>query len=149
MNTTQTPRIPQIITRPDLINSPKKELFVAIAIAGWLVWLYVVMPVFALIAWWFGYQRLDIFILSNPARTVETIQTYALAILAGGAVFIIWATYNWARFRLSSRRGSAPLATPGDIGLVFGLTEAQVVTAQSLKTQIYYFNDEGHITNIT
>jgi hypothetical protein len=25
--------------------------------------LYVVMPVFALIAWWFGYQRLDIFIL--------------------------------------------------------------------------------------
>lgn len=63
MNSTQTPRIPQIITRPDLINSPKKELFVAIAIVGWLVWLYVVMPVFALIAWWFGYQRLDIFIL--------------------------------------------------------------------------------------
>jgi biofilm PGA synthesis protein PgaD len=80
---------------------------------------------------------------------MESIQTYTLIILAGGAVFIIWATYNWTRFRLSRRRGSAPLATPGDIGLVFGLTEAQVMIAQTLKTQTFHFNDEGRITNIT
>ncbi len=148
MSTIQIPRVPQIILRPDLIHSPRKELFMLIATIGWAIWLYVISPFFALLAWLFGYQRLDMFILDNPARTIETLQIYAIAITLGGLIFVLWASYNWLRFRLSHRRGVAQTATAGDIGLSFGLTEEQVLFAQQHNTLTFHFNDEGQITQI-
>ncbi|MEQ1669053.1 MAG: poly-beta-1,6-N-acetyl-D-glucosamine biosynthesis protein PgaD, partial [Sulfuriferula sp.] len=140
-NTLQPPRIPQIILRPDLIHSPRKELFMVVAAIGWAIWLYVISPFFALLAWLFGYQRIDMFILDDPARTLITLQVYAIVITIAGLIFIFWASYNWLRFRLTHRRGLAQTATAGDIGLSFGLTEAQVLFAQQHNTLTFHFND--------
>ena len=148
MTTMQLPRIPQIILRPDLINSPRKELFMLVATIGWAIWLYVLSPFFALVAWIFGYQRFNMFILDDPSRTIVTLQIYAIAIIIGGLIFILWASYNWLRFRFSHRRGVAQTATAGDIGLSFGLTEDQVLFARQHNTLTFHFNDEGAITKI-
>ena len=148
MTTMPLPRIPEIIFRPDLINSPRKELFMLVATIGWAIWFYVLSPFFALVAWAFGYQRFNMFILDDPSRTLESLQIYAIAVIIGGLIFMLWASYNWVRFRLSHRRGLAQTATAGDIGLSFGLTEDQVLLAQEQNTLTFHFNDEGAITKI-
>ncbi|BBP02474.1 poly-beta-1,6-N-acetyl-D-glucosamine biosynthesis protein PgaD [Sulfuriferula nivalis] len=148
MNTQQRPRIPEIIHRPELINFPLREVFTVIAAIGWVIWLYIISPLFALLAWLFGYNQFTSYVLDDPLHTLETLQIYSYAVLAGGSLFILWGSYNWLRFRTSQRRGLAQIASPGDIGLSFGLTEEQVKFAQQNKSLNFYYNDEGAIIAI-
>lgn len=148
MNTPQRPRIPEIIRRPELIKSPKRELFTALAAVGWAIWIYIISPFFALLAWLFGYTQFASYVMDDPLHTMQTLQVYSYAVLVGGTLFILWGTYNWLRFKTSKRRGIAQIASPGDIGLSFGLTEEQVKFAQQNKSLIYYFNDAGAIIAI-
>ncbi|HQT44288.1 MAG TPA: PgaD family protein, partial [Halothiobacillus sp.] len=89
------PRIPEIIHRPDLIDAAKKGTLTLVATIGWLIWLYMLMPLAAMLAWWFGYQRMDIFVLTDPAQTIQTLVAFSVIISLGGIMFILWAVYNW------------------------------------------------------
>lgn len=139
------PRIPEIILRPDLISFNKKTVLAFVAMIGWIIWLYIISPVFSLLAWWFGYQQLNIFVLDDPARTMQTLQIYAYVILGGGLIFILWASYNWIRFRKSHRRGAHPIANAEEIGHTLGLTEAQILFARQHKTMTFSFDEAGNI----
>ncbi|MDA3878313.1 MAG: poly-beta-1,6-N-acetyl-D-glucosamine biosynthesis protein PgaD [Halothiobacillus sp.] len=144
----QRPRIPEIIHRPDLVTATKKGSLALIAAVGWLVWLYMITPLFALLAWWFGYQRLDAFVLSDPVRTLQTLIIYAMIIAAGGIMFILWAVYNWLRFRDHDRRGAAPPATPAAMGEAFAIPTQLVLDAQAGKILAFSFDDHGQIIGI-
>lgn len=144
----QRPRIPEIIHRPDLVTATKKGSLALVAAVGWLVWLYMITPLFALFAWWFGYQRLDAFVLSDPSRTMQTLIIYAMVIAGGGVMFILWAVYNWLRFRDHDRRGAAPAATPAAMGEAFAIPTQLVLDAQAGKILAFSFDDHGQITRI-
>lgn len=148
MSTIERPRIPEIIRRPDLVDTPKKGALALIALIGWVLWLYLLMPLGALLAWWFGYQRLDFFILSNPIRTIETLKIYFLIISLGGLLFILWATYNWLRFRRMDRRGAPPKADAAAIGQAFLIEPTDVEIAQAGKVLAFDFDEHGQIIQI-
>ncbi len=142
------PRIPEIIHRPDLLDATKRGALAAIATAGWLIWLYFLMPLAALVAWWFGYQRMDLFVLKDPARTLETLAVFSIIISLGGAAFILWAVYNWLRFRHHDRRGAPPRADALAIAQGFAIEPDAVRLAQSEKIIDFCFDDHGQITAI-
>ncbi|MHB9020552.1 MAG: poly-beta-1,6-N-acetyl-D-glucosamine biosynthesis protein PgaD [Halothiobacillus sp.] len=142
------PRIPEIVHRPDLVQASKKGTLALIAAVGWLIWLYMLMPLATVLAWSFGYQRMDIFVLTDPAGTMQTLATFSLIISAGGIVFILWAVYNWLRFRHNDRRGSPPPADSRAIALAFAIPSESVHAAQKEKTLDFRFNDDGQITGI-
>ncbi|MDD3577188.1 poly-beta-1,6-N-acetyl-D-glucosamine biosynthesis protein PgaD [Halothiobacillus sp.] len=148
MSTIERPRIPEIIRRPDLVGTPKKGLLALVALMGWILWLYLLMPLGALLAWWFGYHRLDLFILSDPARTVNTLQFYTLIIGIGGLLFILWASYNWLRFRRMDRRGAPPEANAEVIAQAFSIEPSKVQLAQSGKVLAFDFDELGQIIQI-
>jgi biofilm PGA synthesis protein PgaD len=144
----QPPRIPELILRSDLVESPRKELLAVVAMIGWGIWLYIISPVFSLLAWWFGYLQLSKYVLNDPVGLVTTLRVYAVAIALGGLLFIFWAVYNWIRFRNSHRRGVSQIASPGDIGLGMGLTEAAVLFAQQHRLITFTHDDIGQVINI-
>ena len=148
MNTVNRPRIPEIIKRPDLLNSTKKSILAVIAAIGWILWIYLLLPLGAALAWLFGYQRLDIFILIDPEKTMQTIQIYALIIAAGGMLFIFWATYNWLRFRRVDRRGAPPMADAIAISQAFHIQPSDVERAQGGKILALDFDDHGQIIQV-
>ncbi len=148
MSSILRPRIPEIIHRPDLIDATKRGALALIATTGWLIWLYLLMPLAAVVAWWFGYQRLDIFVLKDPARTLETLAIFSIIISLGGAAFILWAIYNWLRFRHHDRRGAPPLADAIAIAQGFTIQPAAVLLAQHEKIINFSFDDHGQITAI-
>jgi biofilm PGA synthesis protein PgaD len=142
------PRTPEIIHRPDLVAASRKGAMALIATVGWLVWLYMISPLSALFAWWFGYQRLDIFILSDPAETIHTLTIYSIVIAAGGMMFILWATYNWLRFRGFDRRGVPTPTTKEEMAATFAIPTQSVVAARAGKILAFHFDEHGHITGI-
>lgn len=143
------PRVPEIIQRPDLVPIAKRGVLALIAAVGWALWLYLLLPLGALLAWWFGYQRVDLFVLTNPSKTLETIHIYALIILAGGLLFIFWAVYNWLRFRGMDRRNAPKPVGSEDIGQAFHLPRESVQLAQGGTNLVFHYSDEGEITRIT
>lgn len=148
MNAINRPRIPAIIKRPDLVNPTKRSILAIIAIIGWAIWIYLLMPLGALLAWWFGYQRLDLFILVDPLRTAQTLKIYAIIIAAGGILFIFWATYNWLRFRRADRRGAPPMADATAISQAFLVEPSDVEMAQAGKVVAFDFDEQGQIIQI-
>ena len=148
MNTVNRPRIPEIIKRPDLLNTTKKGILAVIAAIGWILWIYLLLPLGAALAWWFGYQRLDIFILIDPVKTIQTIQIYAIIIAIGGLLFIFWATYNWLRFRRLDRRGAPPMADAVAISEAFHIQPSDVERAQEGKILALDFDDHGQIIQV-
>lgn len=147
-NAPQRPRIPEIIHRPDLVTVSKKGTMALVAAIGWLIWLYLISPLTALLAWWFGYQRLNIFVLSDPVHTMQTLIIYSMVIAAGGAMFILWAVYNWLRFRDHDRRGAPAPATTAEIASAFTIPPQSVLNAQDGKILLFSFDDHGQITSI-
>lgn len=148
MSAIERPRIPNIIRRPDLVKPAKKSILAIIATIGWILWIYLLMPLGALLAWWFGYQRLDQFILIDPVRTIQTLKIYAIIIAAGGVLFILWATYNWLRFRRVDRRGAPPMADAKTISQAFLIEPSDVETAQAGKVVAFDFDEHGQIIQI-
>ena len=148
MSSVLRPRIPEIIHRPDLVDAAKRGALAVIATTGWLIWLYLLMPLAAVIAWWFGYQRMDLFVLKDPARTLETLAVSSIIISLGGTAFILWAVYNWLRFRHHDRRGAPPLADTIAIAQGFAIEPDAVRLAQHEKIIDFNFDDHGQITGI-
>ncbi|MDD3577300.1 MAG: poly-beta-1,6-N-acetyl-D-glucosamine biosynthesis protein PgaD [Halothiobacillus sp.] len=148
MNAINRPRVPAIIKRPDLVNPTKRSILAIIAAIGWILWIYLLMPLGAVLAWWFGYQRLDLFILVDPVRTTQTLKIYAIIIAAGGVLFILWATYNWLRFRRIDRRGAPPMTDAKAISQAFLIEPSDVNTAQAGKVVAFDFDENGQIIQV-
>ncbi|ANJ67207.1 poly-beta-1,6-N-acetyl-D-glucosamine biosynthesis protein PgaD [Halothiobacillus diazotrophicus] len=142
------PRIPEIIHRPDLVTASRKGVMALIATIGWMIWLYLISPLSALFAWWFGYDRMNLFVLSDPAHTIRTLMLYAMVIAAGGALFILWAVYNWLRFRRVDRRRVPETATEADIASAFAIPTQSVLDARGGKVLAFNFDDHGQIMDI-
>lgn len=119
-----------------------------IATIGWMIWLYLISPLSALFAWWFGYNRMNLFVLSDPAHTIRTLMLYAMVIAAGGALFILWAVYNWLRFRRVDRRRVPETATEADIASAFAIPTQAVLDARGGKVLAFNFDDHGQIVGI-
>lgn len=148
MNTVNRPRVPEIIRRPDLLDTTKKGILAVVATIGWILWIYLLLPLGSVLAWWFGYQRLDLFILVDPVRTIQTLQIYSIIIAIGGLLFIFWATYNWLRFRRVDRRGAPPMADATAISKAFHIEPSDVERAQAGKILAFDFDDHGQIIQV-
>lgn len=142
------PRIPEIVRRPDLIGMTRKGLFAMLGAAGWFIWLHMLSPLAAALAWWFGYRRFEVYVLADAVRTGQTLRIYAMVVGAAGSVFILWSLYNRIRFRGRDRRGAPPPVLPGEIGRAFAIPEEMVLAAQRGKVMVFDFNEDGQILQV-
>lgn len=142
------PRTPAIIHRPDLAPPVKRGILAVIAASGWALWFYLIAPLLALVAWVFGYDRLQIYLLGDPKKTLYTFEAYGLIIAAAGALFLAWAIYNWMRFRRVDRRRAPPVVTTGELAMALEIEHETILTARDAQVMTFTFNNEGQVTSI-
>lgn len=142
------PRTPTIIHRPDLAPPVKRGVLAVIAASGWALWFYLIAPLLALVAWMFGYDRLQVYLLDDPKKTLYTFETYGLIIAAAGALFLSWAIYNWMRFRRVDRRRAPPVITTGELAAEHDIPHETVLTARNAQVMTFFFNEEGRVNTI-
>jgi biofilm PGA synthesis protein PgaD len=142
------PRIPQTIYRSDLVKKKQKGAFAIFATIAWIIWLYILTPSIVLMAWWLGLERINMYLFADPQQSVEILLRYFIMIGIGGGLFILWAVYNWLRFRHRNRRGQSVPVENHAIGKAFAILTEVVLSAQAGKIIVYNFDKAGHIIHV-
>jgi len=151
MNTSTTDtglQLPEPIYRPDLQGRFQRGLFAALSVLGWIIWLYLFIPLITLIGWAFGYHRLDRFVLSSPRESVYTLIIYLIVIALAGATLVLWAIYNLIRFRGKERRTQPHNVTEDALAAEFRIETSQLWRLQRSRIARVYCDDSGNITDI-
>lgn len=151
MNTSATEtdlKLPDPIYRPDLQGRLRRGLDNTLTVLGWLVWLYLFIPLITLIGWIFGYHRLDQFVLSSPRASAYTLVIYMIVIALAGATLVLWALYNLVRFRGKERRSHPHNITEDALAAEFHVETSQLWRLQRSRIAQIHCDDDGNIAEI-
>lgn len=97
---------PLIIERPDLQSPPQRLVSAGLTVLFWAAWVYLWLPVVALLGWAFGVSRFhrEMVVEHGDRALLHVLGWYALAIGLLAGALVCWALYNLIRFRGRERR---------------------------------------------
>jgi biofilm PGA synthesis protein PgaD len=139
-----------LIERPDLQSSRQRTLYGALALAFWAFWIYLWLPVLALLAWALGVQQAYKYMvaLGGYVEVLRVAGIYCLVILALGGGLVLWATYNIVRFRGIEHRTAALPITATEIDRYFGQNPGSVARWQRGRRLYVTHDQEGWIARV-
>ena len=142
---------PLIIDRPDLQAWQQKAMFGALTAMFWMVWVFLWMPLITLLAWLFFGQRfqLHIFELDGYKSFMGLLAVYCLVICAMGGGLLLWATYNYRRFRGVDRRRNAVVPSTSALGDFIQHPSTAIDAWRSYSIMTVDHDDHGGITKVT
>jgi biofilm PGA synthesis protein PgaD len=133
-----------LVERPDLQSPQQRTLYGVLTLLFWAFWLYLWVPVLALLAWSLGIEQAYKYmvVLGGYRDVIRLASFYGLVILLLGGGLVLWAVYNILRFRGVEKRTAALPVTPNEIGSYFGQAPAAVAHWQGGR-RLYVHHDEG------
>jgi biofilm PGA synthesis protein PgaD len=139
-----------IIERADRVSPRQRTLYGALTLGFWLFWLYLWVPLLALLAWLLGLQQAYkyMIVLGGWQEVVRVIGTYSLIILLMGGALLLWAAYNIYRFGGVENRTAALPVTPAEIGRQFGQDPEAVAHWQNAQRLYVTHDDDGRIGRV-
>jgi len=139
-----------IIERADLQTRGQRTLYGLLTVGFWMFWIYLWVPVLALLAWLLGVQQAYQYmvVLEGWVGLVQLLGFYALVIFLLGGALLLWAGYNILRFGGVEKR-TAPLpVTAVEIGRHFGKDAKSVESWQSQRRLFVAHDEDGHIDHV-
>jgi biofilm PGA synthesis protein PgaD len=141
--------LPEYIDSPHLQDKVQRGVFGVINALGWMLWIYLFIPLLSLLAWVFGYYQFDQYILNDPQPDlVNQLWSLAILVLVMNVVLLIWASYNWWRFKNNDRRQHVENISNQQIAHFYELSEDALQLAQREQIVTFYYDDIGKITDI-
>jgi poly-beta-1,6-N-acetyl-D-glucosamine biosynthesis protein PgaD len=102
-----------IIDRPELQSKSKRALFGVLTAGLWSFYLYLLLPLASLLAWWLGFVVVyeEMVMLRGWEKLLGLLGVYGAIVLAMGLAQVGWALTNWLRFygRRDRRRERPPV----------------------------------------
>ncbi|OEY97630.1 poly-beta-1,6-N-acetyl-D-glucosamine biosynthesis protein PgaD [Acinetobacter qingfengensis] len=141
---------PSKLDLPEYIDNPKyvtnKLSGYTLQIIGWALWMLICMPLFTLFFWWYEAKTISsyIFIDYDVAR-YNNLKHIGWAILVCGGLLLLWANYNWLRFRKTERRSKFANTRPDIFAENFNLNTQQLIELQESKNIILAYTDHATI----
>ena len=139
-----------LIERSDLQSPRQRTLYGALTLAFWAFWVYLWVPVLALLAWALGVEQAYKYmvVFGGYRAVLSLLGLYSLVILLLGGGLVLWAVYNILRFRNVEKRAAALPVTPVEIGRHFGQDPASVARWQD-EQRLYVTHDAtGRIARV-
>ena len=95
-----------IIDRPSLQTSRQRLIFGSMTFIFWALWIYLWLPLVALIGWMLGFRiaYYEMIVKFGYVSLQHLLVFYLSIILFLGASLLVWAYYNYFRFRNKARR---------------------------------------------
>ena len=141
---------PLIIERPDLQSRPQRMVSAALTAVFWALWLYLWLPVVALLGWAFGFSRFyDEMVRREGYKPLaELLGWYGLAIGLLAGSLVCWAVYNLLRFRGRERRQMRPLVRVAQIAEGAGVDAETLLLWQRARVLSVMHDDDGRIESV-
>lgn len=139
-----------LIERADLQSPRQRTLYGALTLAFWAFWIYLWVPVLALLAWALGVEQAYKYmvVFGGYRDVINLLGLYSLIILLLGGGLVLWAVYNILRFRNVEKRRAALPVTPLEIGEHFGQEPASVARWQSEQRLFVTHDETGRIAHV-
>jgi biofilm PGA synthesis protein PgaD len=99
-----------IIDRPNWQTTRQRLVFGSMTAIFWALWIYLWLPLLALIGWALGFKiaYYQMVVKDGYLGLFHLLGLYATVILCLGGALLIWAYYNYFRFRGVERRKERP-----------------------------------------
>jgi biofilm PGA synthesis protein PgaD len=103
-----------IIDKPQWQTARQRAVFGSVTVLFWAIWIYLWLPVLAIIGWLLGIDITyrEMVMKLGYVELVDDLGLYSLVIFCLGGSLLIWAYYNYFRFRGVERRKERPRVTP-------------------------------------
>lgn len=133
-----------IIDRPELQAPSMRALFGVLTIVLWTSYVYLLLPLATLLAWYLGYTAVyeEMVMRRGWEALIELIGFYGIIVLVMGLVQVGWASINWARFsgkrdrrRLRERRVNM------DIGQKFMMDTSELPLWTSARRLVIHHHE--------
>ena len=122
----------------------------AVTFAFWVFWIYLWLPLLALLAWTLGVQQAYeyMIVLDGLRDVVRLLLIYGMVIGLLGGTLIAWAVYNILRFSGVERRVPRPPITSAEIARDFGFDPIDVERWQDARTVQVTHDEDGRIVRV-
>jgi biofilm PGA synthesis protein PgaD len=139
-----------IIDRPDLQSLGHRTLSGMLTAFFWAMWIYLWLPLLALLAWLVGIQEAYKYmvVLGGYKEVLRLLGIYtAVALLLGGAL-VIWATYNIQRYGRMPMRAGSRIPSVEEVARWFRQGPNAVESWRESKRSYVVHDAEGNIARV-
>ncbi len=140
--------LPKMIIQPELQNRFERTVLGTLTLMFWTFWIYLFLPLLSVAAWYFGYDRLDLYMLQEDAFRWRNFLVCFILAMSLGSGLLIWATYNMNRFQHFERRTRPPTLPLEKIAQFFEFDPQVVAQAQTKQVLYADFTEEGRLQRI-
>ena len=129
---------------------PQKLAYGAVTVVFWAFWVYLWVPLLALLAWSLGIQQAYKYMISlgGYMDLIRLLAYYLLVILLLGGALLIWAGYNIFRFSGVERRTPPAPVTTQQVAGMYNLNPAEIERWQGLRRIVVNHDEQGAIAGV-
>ena len=131
-------------------SPPQKLAYGAVTVIFWAFWIYLWVPLLALLAWLLGVQQAYKYmvVLGGYHEVIGLLAAYLLVILMLGGALLLWAGYNILRFSGVERRAPNPPVTAADIARIYNMDAAEIEGWQGARRLVVTHDEDGRIAAV-
>ena len=136
--------LPEYIDRPEYVQ--RKSAGYGLMALGWMLWMWLFLPVLTLLFWWFEGNVVYAHITSQtePMTSISIMKLITTIGLFICGLFL-WASYNWVRFDGEDRRKAPENASDKDLAHSFDVKANDIVSMRQSKNITLHYSEEGQL----
>ena len=135
--------IPEYIDQPEYVKN--KAANYTLQTIGWFCLMWLLFPLVSLFLWVFEGHLIYDYVWVDHLSEVKTLLHLALLIGISALILILWASYNWIRFRGEDRRNKAPNSSTELLATQFSVTPEALNELQKSQCIILHYDDHGNL----
>ncbi|MDM1329257.1 poly-beta-1,6-N-acetyl-D-glucosamine biosynthesis protein PgaD [Acinetobacter indicus] len=136
--------LPEYIDEPRYVRN--KAAGYGLFFLGWLAWIWLFLPLITMLLWLFqGYTVYEqLFVISAPQSSFSLFYL-GLAIMVFILILLIWAVYNWLRFRDNERRAFPEHIQTEQLAESFQVDTTEMAYLQQAKNLTLHYDQDGQL----
>jgi biofilm PGA synthesis protein PgaD len=136
-----------IIDKPQWQTARQRAVFGSVTVLFWAIWIYLWLPVLAVIGWLLGIHITyrEMVMKLGYVELVDDLGLYALIIFCLGGSLLVWAYYNYFRFRGVERRKERPRVTLEETSARYQIAPEELRRWTHAPRLVIYHGADGRV----
>lgn len=137
--------LPEYIDNPHYVRN--RAAGYLLQLLGWILFLLIIFPLVTLFLWYFELTQIHDYIFADTVYAqLNNLMKIGIAILAFSVLLILWASYNWARFKDRERRKKIDNVPVDEFAQGFSLAEDDIGKLRQGKNVVLHYDDDGFLS---
>ena len=136
--------LPQYIDRSNLVQN--KQGHYLLQLTGWAFWSFLFVPLFTLILWLYQGNLIRNYIFAEKFDVqLLNIMWLAALVIFFGATLLLWASFNWLRFRKQHAKKIVLNVNNAMLSKYLSITPQELEDMQASKRVVLHYDENGEL----